>query len=251
MRRTILTSEISTTHQHLDAAIHANATRDLIDDFARKNQREARAKALVKLKSTFAAANFQWSSCDKPPMAAWSYLKIRDAKDWTGPTDHPRDSQQVVAVYYLLVGKLPNGATLSTGRWGIEYTWHCLARLVSPERSPLAASPLKSLLIAHKTLLQASADAVFQYRENFLLPVAPDGALLCQAIPAEVDGIDTTFVIARTWLVSEMATNNYARIPPATDRDDMLGSYHLMPPPLRRDLGETIQVPVAALQAFA
>jgi hypothetical protein len=55
---------------------------------------------------------------------------------------------------------------------------------------------------------------------------------------------------ANTGLSSEMATNSYPSIMPAADRYDMLGAYHLMPPPLRRDSGESVHVPLAALAAI-
>jgi hypothetical protein len=250
MRRTILCSEVGAAHTGLEAAIANPKTDNLIDDFALKNQREARVKGLVRLKTTFQAATFQWVSCDKPPIACWMYLKLRDAEDWTEPTDDLRDRQQCIVVNELTVGKLPNGAQLSTVRWSFEYTWHCFARLASPQRSPLAMTPLQSLVVAHKTLQQASSDAVLRYRDNFLIGISDEGVLLCQATPAEVDGIETLFCVAHTWLGSDMAMSAYPHIGPASDRDDALGSFWLMPPPLRRDLGETVQVPAKAIGAF-
>jgi hypothetical protein len=251
MRRTVLVSEINTAHTGLEAAIANPDTRNLIDDFSLKNARESRAKALAKLKAVFQAATFQWASCDKPPIAAFMYMRVRDARDWSEPSDPLRDQQQCVVVNYLCVGKLPNGSQLSTGRWTFEFTFHCLARLVSPQRSPLAMTPLQSLVLAHKTLLRASSDAVLRYRDNFLISIGDQGALLCQATPAEVDGIETLFVVAHTWLASDMAMNAYPRIGPAIDRDDALGSFWLMPPPLRCDKGESVEVPAKAIEAFA
>jgi hypothetical protein len=179
------------------------------------------------------------------------YLKLRDAKEWTEPTDDFRARQQCLIAYYLVVGKLPNGSQLSTGRWTFEFTFHCLARLVSPQRSPLGMTPLQSLVLAHKPLLKASSDAVLRHRDNFLIGIGDEGALLCQATPAEVDGVETMFCVSHTWLGSDMAMSAYPRIGPATDRDDACGSFWLMPPPLRKDLGETLQVPAKAIEAFA
>jgi hypothetical protein len=251
MRRTILASEIDATHRALQAAIASPETQRLAEDFAYKNQREARAKALTKLKAVFSGATFHWASCDKPSVSCWGYAKLRSAAEWTDADDHPRDRQQCIVINYLLIGKLANGSTLASGRWGVEFTWHCLARLVSPERSPLAASPLRTLFIAHKTLLRASAGAMFQHRDNFLLSIGDDGALLCTALPADVDGIATVFITAHTWLADYMAMHSYPRIPPATDRDDALASFWLCPPPVRRKLGESIQVPAAVIEALA
>jgi hypothetical protein len=251
MRRTLLLSEINAAHTGLEAALANPETHRLIDDFALKNQREARVKALAKLKTVFQAATFQWASCDKPPIACWMYMKVRDAKEWTEPTDDFRDRQQCLVACYLAVGKLPNGSQLSTGHWTFETTAHCLARLVSPQRSPLGMTPLQSLVLAHKTLLRASSDTVLRYRDNFLIGIADEGAFLCQATPAEVDGIETMFCVAHTWLAAEMGVSRYPHIGPATDRDDALGSFWLMPPPLRRDKGESVEVPAAAIASFA
>jgi hypothetical protein len=251
LHRTLLVRDIETTHTALQAAIASPETQRLANDFAYKNQREARAKALVKLKAVFSGATFQWASCDKPSVACWAFAKIRDAKAYTDAADHPRERQKCASIYYLCVGRLANGVTLSTGHFGLSASWHCLARLVSPERSPLAATPLRTLFIAHKVLLRASAGAVFQHRDNFLLAIGDDGALLCNALPADIDGIATVFVTAHTWLADYMGTSSYPRIPPATERDDALSSFWLCPPPVRKRLGESIQVPSAMIEAFA
>jgi len=251
MRRTLLVSGISAAHTGLEAALANPETRNLIRDFEMKSSRESRVKALARLKTAFQAATFQWASCDKPPIACWMYFKLRDAKEWTEPTDDFRDRQRCLLACYLVVGKLPNGSQLSTGRWSFEYSFHALGRLVSPQRSPLGMTPLQSLVLAHKTLLRASSDAVLRYRDNFLIGIGDEGALLCQATPAEVDGIETLFCVAHTWLAAEMGMSRYPHIGPATDRDDALGSFWLMPPPLRKDLGETVQVPAKAIEAFA
>src|SRR6516162_10500372 len=128
MRRTILVSEVNAAHTGLEAAIANPETRNLIRDFEMKSSRESRVKALARLKTTFQAATFQWASCDKPPIATFMYMRLRDARDWSEPTDDLRDQQQCVVVNYLTVGKLPNGSQLSTGRWTFEFTFHCLAR---------------------------------------------------------------------------------------------------------------------------
>jgi hypothetical protein len=112
-------------------------------------------------------------------------------------------------------------------------------------------TPLQSLVLAHKVLLRGSSDATLRYRDNFLIGIADEGALLCQATPAEVDGIETLFCVAHTWLGSDMAMSAYPHIGPATDRDDALGSFWLMPPPLRRDKSESVEVPAKAIEAFA
>jgi hypothetical protein len=250
MRRTLFASEVNAAHEQLQKVIDDRATHQLLDDFALKSQPESRSKALAKLKSVFSSANFEWSQTSKPSLACWSYLKLREARDWTDATDHPRDRQMCVCLNYLIVGKLPNNSQLCTGRWTLEVTWHCLARLVSPDRSPLAYSPMQSLMIAHKTLLRASADAIFTYKDNFLLDIGDDGAFLCKAIPVNIDQIDTIFVTLNTWLPEHMGVSQYQRLPPAKERDDMLGAFHLMPPPLRHDKGESIIVPKAALDSF-
>jgi hypothetical protein len=239
MRRTLFASQINAAHEQLQKVINDRQTHQLLDDFALKSQSDSRAKALSKLKAVFSSANFEWSQTSKPALACWNYLKLREARDWTDSSDHPRDRQQCVCLNYLIVGKLPNNSQLCTGRWTLEVTWHCLARLVSPDRSPLGLSPLQSLMLAHKTLLRASADAIFTY-----------GAFLCKAIPVNIDQIDTIFVTLNTWLPEHMGVSQYQRLPPAKERDDMLGAFHLMPPPLRHDKGDTIIVPKAALDSF-
>ena len=251
MRRTLFASTINAAHEQLQKVINNRTTHQLLDDFALKSQPESRSKALAKLKQIFSSANFEWAVTAKPSLACWNYLKLRAARDWTDSADHPRDRQMCLCLNYLLVGKLPSNSQLCTGRWTLEVTWHCLARLVSPDRSPLAYTPLQSLMIAHKTLLRASADAIFTYKDNFLLDIGDDGAFLCKAIPVNIDGIDTVFVTHHTWLPVHMGVSQYPRLPRAKERDDMLGAYHLMSPPLRNDRGDTVIVPAAALASFA
>jgi len=110
-----------------------------------KNQLASRRAALGKLQRVFdAVAEFQWAQLDrKPPVACWLYFKVRSARLWTEPDDHPRDGQDCICSYYLLAGRLPNGSRLSTGNWGIDYTWHAVARLLEPTRSPLALTAPK------------------------------------------------------------------------------------------------------------
>ena len=99
-------------------------------------------------------------------------------------------------------------------------------------------------------MLKSSTDEIFKYKDNFLLDIG-DGALLCNALPATVDGYDTVFVTAHTWLADYMLSQ-VPRILPARDRDDALGAYWALPPPLRLiDTGETVHVPAAAIAAFA
>ena len=74
---------------------------------------------------------------------------------------------------------------------------------------------------------------------------------MCQATPAEVDGIETLFCVAHTWLAAEMGMSRYPHLGPATDRDDACGSLWLMPPPLRRDKGASVEVPAMAIEALA
>jgi hypothetical protein len=260
LRRTLLASQIQANHEHLERVIIDNATLILIDDFWRKNQAEARAKALAKLKQIFSGADFQWAVTAKPALACWSYLQLRDAKQWTLPGDHPRDRQQCITVNYLICGKLPDTRCctkldrLVTAHWGLQFTWHCLARLVSPERSPLAIGPLATLNLAHKQLLRASVQALNTYRNNFVLQVSEDGGFLCTAMLTRSSvghgDIDDLYVTAHTWLPEHMATSSYPILPAAIDPDDMLGTYYLLPEVLRVDKGDTVLVPAAALEAL-
>jgi hypothetical protein len=250
MRRTILCSQITASHNALERAMDDKATLNLVDDFTLKSSPPARQKALSRLKQAFATAHFEWATNSKPPLACWSYFKLRNAEDWAHEDDPPRDKQKCITTNFLVAGRMPNGSRLMTGRWSLEWSFHALARLVSPERSPLGATPLQTLHLAHKTLLKSSADAIFTYKDKFLLPLA-DGALLCNALPATVDGYDTVFVVCHTWLADWMGFSNYSRIPPARDHHDALGAFHLMPPPLRLvDAGDTVHVPAAAIAAF-
>jgi hypothetical protein len=253
MRRTILCSQIAASHDALERAMDDKATLTLVDDFTLKSNPTARAKALSRLKTAFATATFEWATppSTKPPLICFSYWKPRNAADWTDDDDHPRDRQRVLVCNFLVAGRLPTGSRLTTGRYSLEITYHALARLVCPERSPLASTPLQLLTIAHKTLLRLSTDAVFRQKDNFVIDCGDEGGFVCEATPAVADGFETLFVTARTWLSPEMLSNHPV-IPIARDRDDALGSYWLMPPPLRlRDDGETVHVPAAAIAAFA
>jgi hypothetical protein len=137
LRRTLFASQINAAHEQLQKVINDRATHQLLDDFALKSQLDSRAKALAKLKSVFSSANFEWSETAKPSLACWNYLKLREARDWTDGRDHPRDRQMCVCLNYLIVGKLPSNSQLCTGRWTLEVTWHCLARLAqTAHRSP-------------------------------------------------------------------------------------------------------------------
>jgi hypothetical protein len=260
LRRTLLASQIQANHEHLEKVIIDNATLILIDDFWRKNQLEARAKALAKLKQIFSSADFSWAVKAKPALACWSYLQLRDAKAWTLPDAHPRDRQQCITVNYLICGKLPDTQyctkldRLVTAHWGLQFTWHCLARLVSPERSPLAIGPLATLKLAHKQLLRASTHALNTYRNNFVLQVNEDGGFLCTAMltrsSTDHGDIDDLYITAHTWLPEHMSVSSYPILPAATDPDDMLGSYYLLPEVLRVDNGDSVIVPAAALASF-
>jgi hypothetical protein len=256
LRRTLLASQIQANHQHLEKVISEGSTLILIDDFWRKNQLTARAKALSKLKQIFSSAQLQWTVTAKPALACWSYLQVRDAKAWTMPDAHPRDRQQCITVNYLICGKLPDTHYCTkldrvvTAHWGLQFTWHCLARLVSPERSPLALSPLETIKLAHKQLLRASTEALNKYRNNFVLQASEDGGFLCTAMLTRTGDLDDLYITAHTWLPEHMAVSSYPILPAAKDRDDCLGCYYLLPEVLRTDRGDTVIVPAAALEAL-
>ena len=44
-----------------------------------------------------------------------------------------------------------------TGRWSLEFSWHCLARLCSPQRSPIGLTSVEALHAAHDRLLRCSS----------------------------------------------------------------------------------------------
>ena len=64
-----------------------------------------------------------------------------------------------------------------TGRWSLEFGWHCLARLCSPQRSPIGLTSVEALHAAHDRLLRCSVAALFECPQ-FLVDIG-DGALLC------------------------------------------------------------------------
>jgi hypothetical protein len=132
----------------------------------------------------------------------------------------------------------------------MEYTWHAVARLLDPSRSPLALTALEVMSLAHRVLLAASSTAVLEQREDFLLAVA-DGCLRCQADPAEIDGDHRLFIRANSWLTADQSDRCFAkRVPPAGTRDDALGAFWLAPPPLRRVRNGKIEVLTAAVEAL-
>jgi hypothetical protein len=253
-RRDLLRKHIDERHARLEAMLADKEVRRLADDVARKNQPDARAIALARLRRRFTSvAEFQWAEIKrKPPVACWLYFKVRSARLWTEADDHPRDRQDCASTYFLLAGRLANGSHLSTGSWTIEWSWHSIARLLDPSRSPLASTAEEIMVAAHRMLLVTSARAVLEQREDFLLPVE-DGCLRCQADPAEIDGDPRLFIRANSWLTSEQSDRSYARrVPRAVDRDDALGAFWLAPPPLRRRTPdgqhEVLTAAVAALQ---
>jgi len=44
-----------------------------------------------------------------------------------------------------------------TSRWSLEFSWHCLARLCSPQRSPIGLTSVEALHAAHDRLLPCSS----------------------------------------------------------------------------------------------
>ena len=54
-------------------------------------------------------------------------------------------------------GRLPNDSHLMTGRRSLEFSWHCLARLCSPQRSPIGLTSVEALHAAHDRLLRCSS----------------------------------------------------------------------------------------------
>jgi hypothetical protein len=251
-RRDLLRKSIDECHDRLQVAFADKSMEHVARDFGLKNQSRSRAVALARLRRRFdTVAEFQWSTTAKPSIACWQYLKIRSVQEWTQPDDHPRDRQDCICTNFLLAGRLPDGAGLMTGRWAMEYTWHAIARLLDPVRSPLEATALEVMSLAHKVLLAASSKAVLEQREDFLLEVA-DGCLRCQADPAELDGDHRLFVRANSWLTADQSDRCFAkRVPPTVDRDDALGAFWLAPSPLRRVRDGKIEVLRAAIEALA
>ena len=92
-------------------------------------------------------------------------------------------------------GRLPNDSHLMTGRWSLEFSWHCLARLCSPHRSPIGLTSVEALHAAHDRLLCYSVASLFECPQ-FLVDIG-DGALLCTC---EVgDKTNVLFVRCETW----------------------------------------------------
>jgi hypothetical protein len=250
MARTLVVRRVEADNARIDTAVGHRAVGKLALDFALKNQLGARQAALAKLKQRFSAASFRWASTAKPPLAVWSYLRHRNAENWAADDAPLRDKQEVIAVFYLIAGRLPTGSALVGGNWGLDFSWHCIARLVSPERSPLAAGPIETMSAAHQALLRSSARALASAKDGFLLPMGADGSFLCAALPAELAGGDrVVFVTAHTWLAPHMASS-YPRLPPAECRDDTLGLGALCPVPLRRRRPDGVDVPAVLAAAL-
>ena len=144
MRREWLRNDVSRRFDRLDRAIAASRQATL--DYARKRSPLGRQRALAKLKRAFADAQ---PEAFTGGVALWSFLKPGDARDWTSAADHPRDRQGCIRVYFLLVDH--NGS--HTGLWSIEFTDHCIGRLVSDARSPLALGAAETMLLAHRNLM--------------------------------------------------------------------------------------------------
>jgi hypothetical protein len=221
---------VDAAHERLMAAIPR--ARPIVDDFALKSSPAARAKALARLRSLFVAdATFMFATTDRPnPLAGWAYLRHRDAATWAAHDAHERDRQECVVINFLVAGRLPNGQRFMNGRWSLEFSYHCLARLFSPQRSPLALTPLETIWRAHEVLLRGSAEFLHS-RQQVRLPVGDDGALVIEIEAPEVDGHPHAFVIARSWLPAHMRSW-LEPLPVAADLADALGAVWLCPEPL-------------------
>jgi hypothetical protein len=170
------------------------------------------------------------SAPSRPPRFLWAFLKPRLAADWTSDDDHPRDRQFCLQTQFLLLRR----GGISTGCWSIEFTDHCLARLVSDSRSPLALGAVETMFAGYRALLDASAMAVLTHAADFLLP-ATDGVFRCSAAagPPLVDVGRQLFVRADSWLHAEMLYADQRPVPAADDPADRLGDRLLLPMPLR------------------
>jgi hypothetical protein len=247
LRRYLVLQQIDAAHARLAAALADPTVRGIVDDFAMKGDERARGKALGKLKAAFRDARLEWATTNKPPIATWSFLKCRDAASWTEADDHPRDRQKCVCMYYLIAGRLPNGSHLATGRWSVEVSYHALARLCSPQRSPLGLTAAEAIGAAHGRLLRSSVTALFDH-EKVLLDIG-DGSFVVEHEIAEFDGQPVCFVLARTWLASHLPTY-LLRLPPAAELSDVAGAVWLCPPPLRKYRADgKVDIP-AALAAW-
>jgi hypothetical protein len=192
---------------------------------------------------------FMFATTNKPnPLACWAYLRHRDAAEWASHDASERDKQRCVVINFLVAGRLPNGQSLVSGRWSIEFSYHTLGRLFSPQRSPLAFTPAQTIWVAHLLLLRSSISFLHAHPQ-VLLPVGDDGGLVLEAEEAEVDGQPHLFVVARSWLPEHM--RSYLEpLPPAEDLDDMIGSFWLCPRPLRQFRPDgRVDIPDAMVEA--
>jgi hypothetical protein len=250
LRRNLLLQQIDARHERIDAMIRAETVLRLAEDFARKGA-AGRSKALSRLRLAFRDARFAWASAGRPAVACWAYLKNRHAETWTGPEDHPRDRQRCVVINFLIIGALPNGSNLISGRWTLEITDHCVARLCSPQRSPLGLTAEQTLWAAHDRLLRGSIAFAWE-NPTFLLDLAGDGGMVVEVEQPKADPT-ALFAVCRSWLAAEMVETSYLpRLLPAADLSDAIGSFWLCPPPLRRyrDDGR-VDIPLALATALS
>ena len=224
MRREWLRTDISRRYERLEAAMSVKATRSAVDDYARKRSPLGRQRALAKLKRAFADAQ---PEAFAGGVALWSFLKPGDARDWTTADDHPRDRQPCVRLYFLLCDR----TGCHSGLWSLEFTDHCIGRLVSDARSPLALGAAETMHAAHRNLMAASSTVVLRWPDDFLLAVE-DGVFRCSVTRGPA-GTDQLFIRADSWLHSEQLHENQRPVPPATSAADRMADL-LLPQPLRR-----------------
>jgi hypothetical protein len=249
--RRMLVADADRSAAAIAAAIQARGS--VIDDFASKRQPSSRAKALGRLRAAFAAAGarFMWATVDRPnSIACWAFLKHRSAKDWTEADAHPRDRQECVVVYHLLAGKLPNGSHAATGRWSIEFSHHCLARLCEAGRTPLGLTPAEAIWAGHDRVLRSSVKTLRLNSSGALLLDIGFGSFVLEVETRELDGQPIMLVVGRTWLPPHLRSD-LPRLPPAAELDDMAGVFWLAPRAARKFSPDgRIEVPAAMLAAL-
>jgi hypothetical protein len=193
-----------------------------------------RKRALRGLQQSFRECEFCFVD-NSVPVVIWAYLKPGNAAAWAADDASDRDRQRCLRVFFLLVDR--NG--LHTGLWSIEFTNHCILRLLDDDRSPLGMTAVEAMLAAHRNLLGASATALLSSLDDFLVQ-AGDGVFRCSAVIGEMEHGSQMFCRADSWLHSSQLRRDQQPSPPATEPEDRLGSELLLPRPLRARDAEAI-----------
>jgi hypothetical protein len=233
-------------HSSITAACTTPMMIKAMRGFARRGSVVGRRRAFDKLRRGFAPfATFDGVRLERDPLAVWHMLVARGSV--VNAVDNPSRNQDCIAVYYVLVGDLPNKRAFAMGLWSLEVPDHAVGRLLQRDRHADINAVLGE---AHRALLRIRSRRVHAHFQNparrFFLP-AGNGVLVCNVYitPHRAENRDDAaisserfniYARAWTWLHRDQLSEQQigAILTDEGRPGERLGDGLLLPEPLRQ-----------------